>query len=110
MKNHLWFRSVCSGLIGLSSLLVATPIARAADIGAPVLEHRQDQPARARQPVEKSADLAAQGAAAGTLRSRGPQGPIRTEFSERESKAGEAMLRNDLQMRRYPMHNGAGIP
>lgn len=110
MKNYLWFRSVCGGLIGLSSVLAATPIAQAADIGAPVLEHRLDQPARTKLPVEKPADLATQGAAAGTLRSRGPQGPIRTEFSDRESKAGEAMLRNDLQMRRYPMHNGAGIP
>lgn len=106
MKSHSVPNAFYS-LVMFAGLAATVSAPQAADIGMPVLESPVNtvavQPQRAAVPTHQNEE---------SRNVNGAQGPIRTDdFSdEKQAKADAEMLRRDLQMNRYPMDSGVGIP
>ena len=89
-------------VIGFAGISATTSSVLAADVGMAVLKD---------SPIQRSAKPAAMSVENSVARSKGAQGPIRTEsFDNQKSKADSEMLRRDLESQRYPMSSNAAIP
>lgn len=100
---------VFSILVGVAGVSAMASLAQGADVGAPVLERWNTQTAASEPQGAKPAALAPS-INQKRASSKGPQGPIRTEFSDQNAKADGELIRSDLQKQRYPMADGVAIP
>lgn len=110
MKHHSVLNSFCRLAIGFAGLAATVSAPQAADIGMPVLGKWSAQTVTVQPQTPASAAPAPSGRSMENRNAKGPQGPIRTDFSDQTARADPETLRRDLQMNRYPMNNKVGIP
>lgn len=103
MKKHPYLKSFYWSLfIGLAGVSAMTSSVQAVDIGMAVLVDSQPR-SQAKFPTVISRSNATP--------AKGAQGPIRTDtFSDQKPKVDSEMVNRDLQLQRFPMANGVGIP
>lgn len=108
MKYHSKLNSFYGLVLGFAGLAATVSAPQAADIGMAV----QDKWTATTVTAQTQTPAAAPLPSALNARNRnlkGHQGPIRTDFSD-QAVADTETLRRDLQMNRYPMTSGVGIP
>lgn len=109
MKYHSKLNSFYGLVIGFAGLAATVSAPQAADIGMAVQDKWTATTMTAQPQTPASAASLPRSPNAGIRNAKGPQGPIRTDFSD-QAVADTETLRRDLQANRYPMNSSVGIP
>lgn len=110
MKYRFLLSAFCNLVIGFVGISATVSAPQAADIGMPVLTKGSASTMAVNPQISASALDMPSHLNEKSRNAKGPQGPIRTDFSDQTAKADAETLRRDLQMNRYPMSNRIGIP